>query len=96
MNLKTIIGFLMKPQFWTGLAVVLLTLGIAGPAAGFISANTALLSSLFGILSQLLGFGAAQRLSSQAAAMSVKFENVLLRQSMTPAKVDQTMDDLNL
>jgi hypothetical protein len=96
MNQTTNIGFLMKPQFWTGLAVVFVTVGVAGPAAGFISANVALLASLFGIISQLLGFGAAQRLSSRAAAMAIKFENVLLRQSMSPVSVDQTLDELSL
>ena len=57
--LKTIIGFLSRPQFWTGLVAILLTFGIAGPAVGFISANAAQLAALFAILATLFGFGAS-------------------------------------
>ena len=73
MDLKTILGFLSKPQLWTGAAVVLITLGIAGPAAGFISANAGQLAALFGLIFQRAGFGTEFVTSAKLARIETRF-----------------------
>lgn len=88
MSFRDIILFMSRPQFWTGLALVLFTLGIAGPTAGFIDSNYALLAQLFGVVAQLLGFGAAQRQQAIVNDYSQKMELILYRQGIDKEEVE--------
>lgn len=101
MDLKTILGFLSKPQLWTGAAVVLITLGIAGPAAGFISANAGKLAALFGLILQLAGFGTEFVTSAQLARVKAAYNDYtraveigLFRQGMKAEQIDEIMADI--
>lgn len=95
MSFRNIILFMGRPQFWTGLALVLITIGIAGPATGFIESNYALLAQLFGVVAQLLGFGAAQRQQAVVNDYSQKLEIILYQQGLDKEEIENIQSHFN-
>ena len=92
--LKTILGFLKLPQTWTGLAAFAVAFGIAGPAVDFISAEAGNLAMFFGLFAQLIGFGAAQRLSSVVNDYTQRLELALYKSNLPESSVESIMQEV--